>query len=171
MSSVAVQKFPKNEATAPFFKRVDSLFEEIRKKAFSLFEQRGFGDGRDIEDWVAAERAVLWLPPADLVENDGRFCLRVAAPGFEPQELTVTALPEAIFIEAESERKQEKTEGEIRLSELASRKVYRRIDLPAPIDVEKTAATLENGVLVLEAVKVGEGSEQKAQAATVREAA
>jgi HSP20 family molecular chaperone IbpA len=155
MSSVAVQKFPKNEATAPFFKRVDSLFEEIRKKAFSLFEQRGLRDGRDVEDWLAAEREILWLPPVDLVESDGRFRIRVAAPGFQAKEITVTALPEAIFVEAKSETKEEETKGEARLLELASRKVYRRIDLPAPIDVEQMTARLENGVLELVAVKAG----------------
>lgn len=86
MSSVAVQKLPKNEATTPFFPRLDSLFEEIRKRAFSRFEQRGF-------------------------------------------------------------------------------------DPPVPIEVEKTTATLKNGVLELLAFKAGERDELKAQVATARGAA
>jgi HSP20 family molecular chaperone IbpA len=171
MSSVAIQRFPKNEAAAPFFRRVNSLLDEIRQRAFSLFERRGFGDGRDTEDWLAAEREILWSPPVDLVESDGRFRLRVAVPGFQAKEITVTALPDAIVVEAASETKKEETEAVTRLSELASRKVYRRIDLPAPIDVERTTGTLENGVLELEAVKAGENNAKKVHVAAAREAA
>lgn len=172
MSAVPVQKFPKNEAAASFFKRVDSLFDEIRKRAFSLFEQREFRVGRDIvDDWLAAEHEILWQPPVDLVENDTRFHVRVAAPGFQAKEIAVTALPQAIFVEAESEEMKEDTEGETRLSELASRKVYRKIDLPAPIDVDKTTANLENGVLELEAVKAGERNAKNVEVTSARGAA
>jgi HSP20 family protein len=171
MSSVAIQKFAKNKAPASFFKQVDALFDEIRQRAFSLFEQRGSKVGRDAEDWLAAEREILWLPPLDLVESDGRFLVRVAVPGFQAKEIAVTALPEAIFVEAESEAKKEETEGETRVSELASRKVYRKIDLPAPIDVDKTTAKLENGLLKLEAIKAGEGNAKKVRFNAARGAA
>ena len=33
--------------------------EEIADRAFSLYEQRGFADGRDVEDWLDAERQLL----------------------------------------------------------------------------------------------------------------
>jgi HSP20 family protein len=171
MSSVVIQNFPKGEATEPFFKQVDSLFDEIRQRAFSLFERRGFGDGRDLEDWLAAERELLWSPPMDLVENDGEFRVRVAAPGFQEKEIEVTALPDAIFVEAQSERKGEKTEGKMHVSELGSRKLFRKVDLPSPIDVEKTKAVLENGVLELVAVKAGQAKEQNLKVVAAREAA
>lgn len=32
--------------------------EEVEKVAYSLFEKRGYGHGRDVEDWVEAERIV-----------------------------------------------------------------------------------------------------------------
>jgi len=31
------------------------LEEEIRRRAYALYEQRGRGDGHDIDDWLRAE--------------------------------------------------------------------------------------------------------------------
>jgi HSP20 family molecular chaperone IbpA len=85
--------------------------------------------------------------------------VRVTAPGFEGKEIEVTALPDAIFIKAESDWEQEKIEGELRVSKMASKKLFRKVDLPLPIEVETATAKLENGVLELVAVKAREGKE------------
>lgn len=166
MSTVNIQKFRESEASRPFFKQVDRLFDQIRQRAFSLFENRGFSHGRDIEDWLAAERQILWSAPMELIENDKEFRVRIAAPGFEAKEIQVTALPDAIVVQAESERKHDKTEGEARISEFGSRKLYRRVDLPSPIDLDKTTAALDKGVLELVAAKAAQPKEQQVRVAT-----
>lgn len=33
--------------------------EEIAERAFALYEQRGAGNGRDLDDWLEAERQLL----------------------------------------------------------------------------------------------------------------
>ena len=33
--------------------------EEIAQRAFALYEQRGTADGRDLDDWLEAERQLL----------------------------------------------------------------------------------------------------------------
>jgi HSP20 family molecular chaperone IbpA len=48
---------------------------------------------------------------------------------------------------------------------MASRKLFRKVDLPTPVEVEKTTAKLENGVLELVAVKAREGNAQKPEVA------
>jgi HSP20 family protein len=164
--SITVQKFRTSEASLPFFKQVDRLFDQIRQRAFCLFEERGFSPGRDIEDWLTAEREILWSPPVDLIENEKEFRARIAAPGFEAKEIQVTALPDAIVVQAESERKHENLEGEVRISELGSRKLYRRVDLPSPIDLDKTTATLDEGVLHLVAAEAAQPKKQKIHVAT-----
>ena len=164
--SVTIQKFRTREASLPFLKQVDRLFDQIRQRAFSLFEEREFSPGRDIEDWLAAEREILWSPPVELIENDQEFRARIAAAGFEAKEIQVTALPDAIVVQAESERKHENVGGEVRISELGSRKLYRRVDLPSPIDLDKTTATLDEGVLHLVAAKAALPKDQKIHIAT-----
>jgi hypothetical protein len=34
------------------------LQEEIRRRAYELYEERGRGDGHDIEDWLRAEAEI-----------------------------------------------------------------------------------------------------------------
>jgi HSP20 family molecular chaperone IbpA len=171
MSTVAIQKFREREDSQPFFEPLDRLFDRIRQRAFSVYEERGHRTGRDIEDWLAAEREMLWSPPVELIENGTEFRVRVAAPAFEASEIHVMALPDAIVVAAVSRHKHEKSSGEVCISELGSRALYRRLDLPSPIDVDKTSATLERGVLHLVAAKAVQPKEQKVHAATAGKAA
>lgn len=39
-------------------KSSETLKEEIRKKAYELYEKRGRTEGNDLEDWLEAERLV-----------------------------------------------------------------------------------------------------------------
>ena len=40
-------------------RRVSPTHDEIARLAFSLYESRGREDGRDIEDWLAAEQELV----------------------------------------------------------------------------------------------------------------
>lgn len=133
----------------------ENLFNQVRERAYSLFQQRGGRGGEcgDLDDWLRAERELLWTPPADVIDKDDQFRIHVAAPGFDAGEIEVTVLPETIVVRAESKQREEKQEGELLVSEFSSRKLYRRFDLPAPIDPEKTVAELTKGVLRITAQK------------------
>jgi hypothetical protein len=37
----------------------DGMWERISKKAFELWQERGYRDGHDLEDWLDAEAAVM----------------------------------------------------------------------------------------------------------------
>ena len=37
----------------------DSLWERISKKAFELWQERGYRDGHDLEDWFDAKTIVM----------------------------------------------------------------------------------------------------------------
>ena len=167
MSTVTVHKIREaNDASPPFLEPIDRLFDEIRQRAFSLFEERGRVSGHDLDDWLQAEREVLWSPPAELIEREKEFQARVAVPGFEAKDIRITALPDAIVIEADAETKQEKSGEDVLLSEFGARKFLWRFNLPSPIDLGKTTATLEKGILKLVAVKSTEPNEKKVGAAS-----
>lgn len=136
------------------FQELENLLGQIRERAYNLFQQRGgSSEGGDLDDWLRAERELLWTPPADLIDKGDELRIHLAAPGFEANEIEVTVLPGAIVVRAESKREQEQQEGEILVSEFSSRKLFRRFDLPAPIDPEKATARLEKGVLRIAAPK------------------
>jgi HSP20 family molecular chaperone IbpA len=152
MSELKVQKVPTTEdRTLPIFAEFDQLADRIRLEAYNLFARRGTGDGHALDDWLEAERNLCW-PAAKLIEGDGAFTLEVALAGFEPSEIALTATPREIMIKAKHERTQKSDEKEapkLRWSEFRSDEVYRRVELPSPVDVGKTTASLKNGLLVV----------------------
>ena len=46
------------EATIPTTEARSELQEEIRRRAYELYEQRGGEDGRELDDWLQAEAEV-----------------------------------------------------------------------------------------------------------------
>ena len=107
-----------------------------------------------IADWLAAKREVLWAPPLELTETDTDFRIRMAAPGFDASEIEVAAFPQAIMVHAES-MEDAAREGELRISEWTSARLYRRLDLPSAIDLDRVTASLDRGILNVKAAKAG----------------
>lgn len=165
---VAVEKLDEKKAgAASILDEIKKLSEQIRKRAFEIFEGRGGGDGFATNDWAAAERDLFRIPESELIEQEGKFEVEVSAPGFDAGEVKVTALPDALIVKATSTHKHDKTEGEVHFCEFGEKTLFRRFDLPTPINVNKVTANLDKGVLHLTAFKekpVGV-TEQKAAAA------
>jgi HSP20 family protein len=88
-----------------------------------------------------------------LIENKDDFRARVALPGFEAKDLEVDAAPNALVVRAESTHTHEGKEGDVRFCEFSGKKMFRRLDLPADIDVDKVTASLDKGILEVTAPK------------------
>lgn len=86
------------------------------------------------------------------------------APGFEPGEVKVTALPDALIISAESSHTHENKEGNVRFCEFGRKTLFRRFDLPEPVNLDKVTADLNKGVLHLVAAKAKQEAEPKPKA-------
>lgn len=154
MSQLAVERVhEEGEQSASIYGQMKSLAERVRRRAFELFERRGSAHGSDLDDWLQAERELILSPESELVEKEGRFEIRIAVPGFEAKDVTVTALPDALVVSAEASRQSEKKESGFRVSEVGARSLFRRFGLPAPIDVDKVSANLDWGVLKITAPK------------------
>ena len=132
---------------------LNEITENVRRHAFNLFESRGRTDGSDLQNWFDAEREVVWTPPSEVVESDSEYRARIALPGFQPKDLQVVATPDSLIVEAERTHTHEGKNGTVRLCEFSDKKVFRRLDLPSQIDVDKTTASLENGLLQVNAPK------------------
>lgn len=154
MSRITVKTVPSTEdRSLPIFAEFDEIADRIRDRAYAMFRDRGFGEGHDLEDWLAAERQVCW-PAAELEEEDDEFRLKVALAGFEPREISVTATPHEIFVKAEHESEDESDKGaRLHWSEFRSNDVYRHFDLPADLQVAKISAKYANGMLTIDAPK------------------
>jgi HSP20 family protein len=162
MPELNVQKVrAADDRTLPIFAEFDKLADRIRLEAYNLFARRGAGDGHALDDWLAAEHEVCW-PSAELTEQDGKYALKVALAGFEPGEITVTATPREIIVKA-AHKEEKKPAGEgkakVRWSEFRSNDVFRRVDLPAPVDVERISANFKNGLLEIVAPRAQPAAE------------
>jgi HSP20 family protein len=166
MAQLNVQKVPAaDDRSLPIFAEFEQLADRIRLQAYNLFSRRGGSPGHALDDWIAAEHEICW-PAAQLVEREDAFSLEVALAGFEPGEITVTATPREVIVKAahKAEKAESKDEKgvELRWSEFRSNDVYRRVELPSDVDVDKVTASLQNGLLKIVAPKVASNKKSTA---------
>src|SRR5215475_4522956 len=99
MSGVSVQKVKEASQSRPLLQETFDLLENVRKRAYELFERRGGATGHHIADWLQAESEVFQVPRMELSETEREFELQVAAPGLEAKDLRISALPDAFIVE------------------------------------------------------------------------
>lgn len=154
MSHVAIAKVHEAEREAPsLLAELKSVADRIRERAFNIFQRRGSGDGMALDDWLEAERDLVLPTESDLTEKDSKFQLHVAVAGFAEKDLKVTALPDALVVQAESSHRHEKNEGSVHFCEFGEKMLSRRFYLPEEIDVDKVTAQLDKGILCVTAPK------------------
>lgn len=155
MSNVPVKKSnaePEKQTVAADFAR---RFDEIRRRAYELFENRGFSvPGQELEDWFKAERELFSSPAAELTENGKQYDVQIALPGFEAKDIEVTATANELVVKAKTEHEKKSEEDKVVWSEFGSNEVYRRLTLPGPALVDQITAKLDKGVLKVTVPKV-----------------
>ncbi len=137
MTRIPVEKVHGSDASR-IAEDTKALTDQIRQLAFQLFESRGYSNGHDMEDWLAAEQKLVVKAEPEVAERNGRFEIRLPVPGFDDAEIHVIALPGSLLIKG-------KTHG--------NKILLRTIDLPDTIDVDKTVARFDKGVLYVTAVR------------------
>ncbi len=167
MPRVNIQRVrPGTEGSSSFLDDVQRTFDEIQRRAFGLFQERGGFGGSDLEDWIRAERDLFQVGASELVEKEKEFVLRVAVPGLEAKHLKVTALPDTLVIEGQGEHVRESKEEHTLFREFTEKKLFRRVDLPSNLDLDKVKATLDKGVLEITAPKLAPPVRKKVEIET-----
>jgi HSP20 family protein len=153
----------KKENKDNIFVTAEHLFEDfarnteaIARRAFELFQKRGYKFGHELEDWFKAERELLRKVPINIKEIDGNLRIQAEVPGFTADNLKVSVEPRRITIKGEIEAKTDKKEDGTLYTEWRSNKIFRAFDLPHPVDAEKAAAKIKDGVLTLTIPKTAE---------------
>jgi len=166
MSDVQVNKIqPEGENLLLLTHQVDALYDEIRRRAFRLFESRGGLHGHDREDWLAAEGSLIFAPPAELVEEDDQFSIRMAVPGYEAGQVRVSVLPDTIIVDGESSSVSQQEDRKVLFSEFSDRRLLRRVDLPQEVRGYTAKATLKDGILRVAVRKAAQATDRAQQVA------
>ena len=153
--------FPEDPDALSLFESLNELEEAIRQRAFGLFEERGTAHGNDREDWLRAERELVWVPKAETMEDEKEFRLRLMVPGLDAKDLQITAMPDAIIVQTEAVPKGTKDTSTVPFRELRDKKLFRRFDFEEPIDPARTEASFTKGILEIVAGKAAPAKQVK----------
>lgn len=132
-----------------FFERANSIFEQISRRAYEIFEGHGQVFGRDLQDWFQAERELLHPVHIQLSETGDALEIKAEVPGFNEKELSINVEPSRLVITGKRETKKEETKGKTIYSETCANEIMRVLELPTEVEADKVAATLRNGILEL----------------------
>jgi HSP20 family protein len=129
---------------APEFARsLDRLFDDTFERYFGTRQQEG-GDA------AAAQR----VPALDVAESEKAYTVTAELPGVTKDDVKVSIDGRRVTIQAQTNRAQEKKDGErVVYSERSSSSYSRTFTLPAEVDQEASQAKLEHGVLTLSLAK------------------
>ena len=149
--------------TDDFSRRSEEIYDSIARRAFEIFESSGRVSGRNHEDWLKAEAELLHPVHLDIAESDEAVTVRAEVPGFSAKELEIRLAPRRLAITGKRQTKQEQSAENTVYSERCVDQVFRLVELPAEVNPEKAAATLNEGVLQLAIPKVTLTRSVKAQ--------
>lgn len=149
-------------------KKVGSLFDELTEierqlseRAFELFERRGWGRERELDDWLQAEKELLWRPCAELTETDDALRASFAMAGIAAKDVKVQVEPDRLTVRAATSHEHRKEEGGLHFCEFHQGSLYRSIRLPAAVVPEKAKAELREGFLTVTLPKAKEPAGKK----------
>lgn len=133
----------------------------FNRSPFSLFGELQQNLGRMLEDWdrelfVHQGGLRTWSGPrVDLFDQGENFLFQVEVPGLSESDIKLTVNAESLTVAGE--RKLEVPEGHAQhLRERSAYNFSRSFAFPAKVDVEKVAATLQDGVLQIKVAKAPE---------------
>jgi HSP20 family protein len=145
MAEVAVQKKEKETV----WDELQKMEDRIMKRAYDIFCGSGFVPGKDLDDWLAAERELVWKPAIELTEKDNQFEIRIAVAGIDPKDLNVEVTSDDLLVKGETKTEKKVDKGEVHTSELQSGSLFRSIHFPKNVDPEKVKAEIKNGLLTV----------------------
>jgi HSP20 family molecular chaperone IbpA len=90
---------------------LEAIQRQITERAFDIFNRRGAVLGRSLDDWLAAERDVVWRPPVEISEQDDEFLVEAALAGVDAKQPDVQVTPDELLIRSETTH-QHSLEGE-----------------------------------------------------------
>lgn len=92
--------------------------------------------------------------PVEIDEKDKEYCVKAELPGVKKEDLDIDLEKNRLTINAKKEEEHKEDTKGYRKSEFKYGEFSRTVYFPDEIDIEKTTAKLEHGILRIEAPKV-----------------
>lgn len=143
------------------FDELNQLQRQISERAYHLFRDREGRWGDALNDWLSAERDLIWEPAVELRQKDGQFEILAALPGVEAKDIDVQVTPEDVLIKAHVNHEHTKQEGTVHVCEFECGNAFRSVHFPATIDPNSVKAEYRDGMLRLTAAVAKAATPQK----------
>ena len=127
-----------------------SIRDGVARRAYELFEARGYQHGNDLEDWFRAESELLHPLKVETWQTDREVVVTAQVPGFRPEEIKIGVEPQRVIISGKLDSRPPRADA---YPSRASVALYHRLDLPAKVDPSKASAKLVDELLKLELPK------------------
>jgi len=101
---------------------------------------------RPIQHWDSVESEIH--VPLDVIADDNSYLIKIIVPGLEPDDVEIEIVEKTLIISGEFKTADE--DVKFLRKELPTGKFRRVIRLPKMLDMEKSEAKLENGILSLQ---------------------
>jgi HSP20 family molecular chaperone IbpA len=122
------------------YDEIEKVYDGITKKAYERFMERRGSYSLDIEDWLEAEKQLLWKPDVRLIEKRDLFVVRVSLIGIDPSTIDVLATAQDVLIQSR--------EG------TCKPRIFRAVHFPSPVVPIQIHGTYVKQTLLLIAPKV-----------------
>jgi HSP20 family protein len=136
--------------TATIVDALEQVRHRVSERAYELFRTSG-GSSSAEENWLTAERELLWQPAVEVCQKNGRFEVRAAIASVDPKDLAITVTSEDLLITGHDAHEHRAEQGTVHLCEFSRGRLFRSIHFPQPIDSKKTVAEYQNGLLMVTA--------------------
>jgi HSP20 family molecular chaperone IbpA len=133
--------------TSSIFDEWKRMQNQVMRRAYDIFEHNGHPFGHDLDHWIQAEQELLWKPPIEIHEVDGKLVVEAAVSGMDAKDINIEVTPEDIVLKAETRHQHDEKKGTLHMCEFESGSMFRSIHLPRRINPDKVKAEVKNGLL------------------------
>src|SRR5262249_1100170 len=134
MAEVAVQK------KGSVWDEIQKMEERVMQRAHEIFQGNGSILGNELDDWLAAERELVWKPSIELKEKDQRIEVQVAVAGVYPKDLNIEVTSDDLLVKGETKTEKKEEKSEVHASEFQSGSLFRSIRFPKKVEPDKVKA-------------------------------
>jgi HSP20 family molecular chaperone IbpA len=120
---------------------IENVYDDITKRAYEIFRDRCGDCTLDLEDWLEAEKQLLWKPEVELTEKRDLFVVKIAFRNIDPAAISLLVTRDDMVVQSRES--------------FHYPRLFRTLHFPKPVNPVQVYAVYLNGELVVNAMKMG----------------
>ena len=118
---------------------VENVYDDITKRAYEKFMERGRSGVLDIDDWLEAEREILMKPEARLIEKRRHYIVRLHLPNMDPANVRILATRDDLVVQSSSR--------------YTGARIFKTVHFPEAIDLRRIRSSWLGEKLIVVALR------------------